>query len=210
MINEEKTFKKFGYYSTNLKPKSHKRVVANCNKCGKERMLTFHQYRDLCVSCSLKGRKHSEETKQKMSGKNNLMYGKKHSEETKQKISKANSGKFGKKSPNWQGGISMGKYCSKFDNECRENNRNKFYNKCFLCGKNEIENGRKLSVHHIDYNKNQGCDNISWKLIPLCIKCHSKTSSKYLRDYYEELISRLLYIRELILEYNYKIDYRSI
>lgn len=164
----------------------------------------------------MRGRKVSNETKKKLSeiksgkncGKNNIFYGKKHSKETKRKMSMNHKNVFGINNPNWNGGISLGKYCSKFNNECRENNRNKFYNKCFLCGKTEIENGRKLSVHHVDYNKNQGC-NDDLKLIPVCMKCHSKTSGRHLRDYYEELISRLLYIRELIFEYENKIDYKS-
>jgi hypothetical protein len=56
-----------------------------------------------------------------------------------------------------------------------------------LCGKNECDNiidsginkgkVKKLHVHHIDYNKMQGCSNHTWKLVPLCTSCHGKTSS---------------------------------
>ena len=44
---------------------------------------------------------------------------------------------------------------------------------CQICGMPEIEQNRKLSVHHIDYNKhNLSEDN----LIALCHGCHSKTN----------------------------------
>ena len=34
----------------------------------------------------------------------------------------------------------------------------------------------KLDVHHIDYNKGQGCSEHEWRLIPLCRSCHIKTN----------------------------------
>lgn len=207
MIDEEKTLKQFGYTSDSLSHGSNKKVVAICNDCGKERVLKFLDYRNLCISCTLKN---------KRVGKNNPMYGKKHSKETKKKMSKSRSGeknpmfnihRYGKNSPNWNGGISFTPYCKNFNNEIKEQIREEFNRKCFLCRKNETN--RKLSIHHIDYDKSQGC-NSDWKLVPLCIFCHTKTSGKYIRDYYEELILRLLYIRDLIFEYNNKIDFKSI
>lgn len=49
--------------------------------------------------------------------------------------------------------------------------REKYNNVCLLCG-NEDE--VKLSVHHIDYNKNNCCEQ---NLIPLCRSCHGHTNS---------------------------------
>lgn len=67
-------------------------------------------------------------------------------------------------------------YCYKYDKNCREQNRKKYNWECFFCGKTEIDNGERLSVHHIDYNKNQGCNETpDWKLVPLCKKCHGIT-----------------------------------
>jgi len=34
---------------------------------------------------------------------------------------------------------------------------------------------KKLSVHHVDMNKNQGCDGHEWKLIPTCMHHHGVT-----------------------------------
>ena len=36
----------------------------------------------------------------------------------------------------------------------------------------------RLSVHHIDEDKEQGCNGKEWKLVPLCMKCHSKAHKK--------------------------------
>jgi len=31
-------------------------------------------------------------------------------------------------------------------------------------------------VHHLDYNKMQGCETKDWNLLPLCTRCHAKTN----------------------------------
>ena len=57
--------------------------------------------------------------------------------------------------------------------------------KCQICGKPEIENGRKLPVHHIDYDKLNIKEN---NLISLCNICHLKTGGN--RDYYINLFKK--------------------
>lgn len=187
---------------------------------------TKEQRKEMGLKC--RGRKNSEETKRKMS---KAAIGRKLSEEHKKKISDSEKGKKmseeskrkiseNSKSPskenhwNWQGGVSFGEYCYKFNEKCKESNREKFNRKCFLCGKLETtllkEINKKLSVHHIDYDKEQGCNNKVWDLVPLCNSCHSKVHGKNIGKYYEWLLSTILYYREMILEYNNKIDYRSI
>lgn len=125
-------------------------------------------------------RKISKALKGKMVGKKNPMYGKqspmrgtKLSNERKQKLSEVAKQRTGDANSNWKGGISFEPYCQKFDNELRERIREEFDHKCFLCGKPEVN--RKLCVHHVDYNKGQGCGH-SWSLVPLCISCHIKTN----------------------------------
>lgn len=51
MIDEEATFKKFGYYSFNLLPCSHRLLIAVCELCGKVREIPKDGYRTLCLSC---------------------------------------------------------------------------------------------------------------------------------------------------------------
>ncbi len=61
---------------------------------------------------------------------------------------------------------------------------------CQLCG--ETENGRKLHVHHVHYDK-KDCEP---DLVSLCHRCHSKVNHN--RDYYEELFMKKLEKRGLI------------
>ena len=56
MILEEETFEEFGYYSSDLKHKSRKRVIAACNECGKIRVIRKQSYRAFCFSCAMKGK----------------------------------------------------------------------------------------------------------------------------------------------------------
>ena len=106
MILEEETKKKFGYYSWELSPKSNKRIIVACDKCGKIRIPTKHHYKSLCKSCSVKGRKDSEETRRRKKaathGENHPFYGKHHTEETRAQISKNLKGRFtGKDNANY-------------------------------------------------------------------------------------------------------------
>lgn len=104
-------------------------------------------------------------------GANHPRYGKPLSDESKKKIGDANRGE---NSACWKGGISYEPYCIKFNNELKEHIREKYNRKCFICGKEEGE--RKLSIHHVDYNKSTLCNGKMWGLIPLCPSCHSKTN----------------------------------
>lgn len=124
----------------------------------------------------------------KKGNKNRL--GCKLSEESKAKIREANSGE---NSPMWRGGLSYKPYCPKFNKELKENIRNQFDRRCFLCGAEE--NGQCLHVHHVDYNKWQGCGQ-KWSLIPLCPRCHSKTSRH--RHHYFNLLSNYWAMNEEI------------
>lgn len=104
-----------------------------------------------------------------------------HAEETRRKMSEAAKGE---KNHNWRNGTRNEKYCFKFNHAMKERVRNAFGRKCFLCGGLSTD-GRKLDVHHCDYNKGQGCGH-EWNLIPLCNKCHGKTNAD--RHYYFNLL----------------------
>lgn len=92
----------------------------------------------------------------------------------------------GEGNKSWLGGISFEPYCPKFTHSLREDIREKFKRKCYLCSKTDIENGRNLSIHHVDYNKGQGCGQ-RWSLISLCHSCHAKTN--YNRHHWFNLLS---------------------
>jgi predicted nucleic acid-binding Zn ribbon protein len=93
-------------------------------------------------------------------------------------------------SPNWRGGINNGEYCNKFNADLRRRVRLFFKNKCFLCGKPQEENGKRLSVHHVNYNKNACCDSSKVMMVPLCQTCHGITNSnrEYWEDYFEGIL----------------------
>ena len=98
MILEEETFKEFGYYPSDLKPKSSKKILAACDGCGKIREICKYSCPDFCISCAQKGERNhaygkhlSKETREKISKANK---GRKHNELTKQKIGKAHKGKY--------------------------------------------------------------------------------------------------------------------
>jgi hypothetical protein len=126
----------------------------------------------------------SDETLQKMSQTKN---GKTLTDEHKKKISQSlignkrslghsswNAGKCGPESHRWLGGKSFEPYCFKFNEEFKESVRDAFNRRCYLC--DAPENGKRLAIHHIDYNKNNLCNGQGWAFVPLCKSCHSKTN----------------------------------
>lgn len=103
-------------------------------------------------------------------------------------------------SQRWKGGISQEGYCQKFNADLRRRVRVFFGNKCFLCGKTQEENTKRLAVHHVNYNKNACCDSSKVMLVPLCLECHGRTNSD--REHWEDYFETIL--RE---KYNYKCYY---
>ena len=106
----------------------------------------------------------------------------------------------------WTGFLSFKKYCYKFNKllkiEIRDN-----YNDCdFISGIHKsicnVMNGKvhELDVHHIDYDKMQGCDDKKWYLIPLSRSNHSKTNKN--RSFWNRLF---MYALEYDKEY-YNMD----
>ena len=93
--------------------------------------------------------------------------------------------KKGKNSANWLGGISIIKYPSEFTEELKENIRKRDNYTCQNCGMTEEEHlivvGKVLSVHHIDYNK-QNCKEDN--LITTCQQCNARAN--YNRDYWQD------------------------
>lgn len=198
MIDRKVTIEKFGYDPNDLKPKSNKKIIAVCDKCGKIRELYKHGYHKLCKSCARIGIKFSKDHRIQISisklgeknpmfgkdhsGEKNPMFGKYHSEKTKKMWSDT---RVGENASNWKGGISFGKYCKLFNESFKIKIRNDYNNRCFICGMNKEENGRNLDVHHVNYNKDCLCG-IICEFVPLCQSCHSKTNSN--RKYWEDLI----------------------
>lgn len=75
--------------------------------------------------------------------------------------------------PQWKGGTSFEPYPLNFTEAFKELIRHRDGYKCQKCGCPEIENSKKLSVHHIDYNK-ENCHPSN--LISLCNICNAKVN----------------------------------
>ena len=77
-------------------------------------------------------------------------------------------------------------YPVEFNKILKEAIRQRDNHQCQICGKTQLENTYKLSVHHIDYIKNNLNPN---NLITLCKSCHMKTN--YNRETYIEFFKIL-------------------
>jgi len=98
------------------------------------------------------------------------MKGRHHSEETKKKMSLVRTGS---KSYNWQDGLSKLPYSQGWTEVLKKAIRKRDNYVCQLCGKTQKQEGLKLSVHHINYNK-EDCNPTN--LITLCKSCNSKVN----------------------------------
>lgn len=125
------------------------------------------------------------------SGEKNGNYGKKFPEKHRQKLSAAKQGIPYEK---WESFVSNNPYCPKFDEACREANRDKYNRMCFVCGLPESENitssgkHKKLSVHHVDMNRKQGCDGHKWEIIPVCLHCHGTLHNKKMVSHIQSVL----------------------
>lgn len=76
----------------------------------------------------------------------------------------------------WKGGMSFGKYCPKFNTQLKNKVRAFFNYKCVVCGKTQAKLGYKLHVHHVDYDKEDGCNGRDPLFVPLCCSHHMATN----------------------------------
>lgn len=84
----------------------------------------------------------------------------------------------GETNSNWKGGSSLVNYPSEFNNSLRSIIKKRDNYTCQLCGfygkGGKLKTGRRMSVHHIDYDKKNSA---KCNLILLCNSCHSKTNT---------------------------------
>lgn len=90
----------------------------------------------------------------------------------------------GKNNPNWRGGLSNLPYPIEYNKKYRNKIRKRDNSICQIC-KRFIEDDRKVTVHHIDYNKDNLNPNNS---ILLCNICHGKTG--YSRSIWKEVLGQ--------------------
>lgn len=171
------------------------KLVQYCLTCGKRIILTPKDLeKGIKKFCNRKC--YAEYQK----GKSGNRLDKPCSEETKEILRKSHKGKHnspttefkkgdsritGANNWNWKDGISFEPYSSEFNNARKEYVRKRDGHICQLCGKTQEENGRKLSIHHIDYDK-KNCN--PKNLISLCIACNTKVNSN--REYWMRYFQR--------------------
>lgn len=165
--HSDETRRRMSEIKTGMHPSEETcRKISDAIKGEKHHLYGKHHSEETIrkMSEARKGKHHSEETIRRMSGKHP-------SEATRKKMSDASAGE---KHYNWQGGKSFEPYCPMFDFRLKEKIRKKYGRVCFICGKTEEGNGQRLSVHHLDGDKAQGCNGKKLSMIPLCKSCHSK------------------------------------
>lgn len=121
------------------------------------------------ISVGLRRRWEDPEYRRKCSrkGERNSRYGATVSEETLRKKSLAMMGKYvGSLNPNWKGGKDFEPYDSAFNCVLKRQIKARDNNQCRLCG----DAVRRLSIHHIDYNKHHSAPD---NLVTLCKVCNS-------------------------------------
>ena len=121
-----------------------------------------------------------------------------HSKEEKDKISKTlknlylneeyKSRFIGENNSGWKGGISKLPYPFEFDQQLKDLIRLRDRYTCQKCGILECECKTKLSIHHIDYNKENLLPN---NLISLCRRCNA--SINYNREYWRFYFTSKVY-----------------
>ena len=171
-----------GLYNNAMQDKKGK-LNPNYKHGGKTKCLdcekTINYPYSRCKSCAAKNLWSLKEYKDSrtMKGINNPMFGKKHTKESKSKMSIKAGGS----------GIpgDYGDYGFEFNEELKKQIRKRDNYTCQNCLITEEEHimvfGRKLSIHHIDYDKQNNFEN---NLISLCCSCHSRTNHN--RDYWRK------------------------
>ena len=91
----------------------------------------------------------------------------------------------------FRGGISVEEYCKKFNPEFKSRVRAFFGFRCLICGKSEEDEGRKMAVHHVNYEKSSCCDkDIKPLFATLCMKHHALTNHN--RDYWNSELEKII------------------
>ena len=136
-----------------------------CNGCGKE----FYVSRQKKIYCT-----------HKCYTKNHIVW------------NKGKSFLANELNPNWRGGIGKLPYSYDFTDKLKEDIRKRDDYACQNCKMTEEEHlivyGRKLHIHHIDYNK-QNCQKEN--LISLCVSCNFRAN--YNREYWKKHYLNFLY-----------------
>lgn len=173
----------FGIHNFGTNAPNYKNGKTHNNKCiDCEKKIYFKSTR--CQSCANRLHEFSKETRVKISIATTKAMA---NPKIREKMRGERLSVIGNKNPNWQGGISNLPYPFEFNIKLKLQIRKRDNYKCQICGMIEEEHiivyGRVLTVHHIDYDK----DNCKEEnLISLCNQCSSRVN--YNRIYWKEYL----------------------
>lgn len=108
-----------------------------------------------------------------------------------QRLSEELTNRTGKQALHYINGLGNEPYPIEFNGKLKEKIRERDNYQCQKCGKLEISEPRKLTVHHIDYDKNN-C--LQGNLITLCNKCNVSVGSN--RVHWRKFFQRKLKNKE--------------
>jgi 5-methylcytosine-specific restriction endonuclease McrA len=167
-----------------------RKITGTCKNCGKQIIYREYLPRSYCSKkCAGEVKQERIDIICKMCGKkfytNKYNYDRNLTKYCSQEC--FTESKRGARNRLWKGGISFEPYCPAFNNGVRRYIRSKFDYRCILCGSKDTR--KNLAVHHIDYNKLQGCKKQTWALVPLCSSCHGKTSSGKRWFWFQKMIN---------------------
>jgi len=93
----------------------------------------------------------------------------------------------------WYGNVKYStrpQYCEKFNDDFKERCRAYWNWECVVCGIPESED-KRLSVHHVHYDKKMCCNGSPKDVVSLCHSCH--TATNFNRDKWKEQFTKLIY-----------------
>lgn len=128
-------------------PTRHRRVTLVCAQCKNPFIDTevhAKERRFCCIQCK------AEHQKTAMLGKGNHYFGRKHSEQTREKISENHFRGYGSANPNWRGGVTELKILIRKSKKYQQW-RDAVYNRDHYCSVQSGTKGRayELVAHHI-------------------------------------------------------------
>ncbi len=113
------------------------------------------------------------------------------------KLSELNKLKIGNKNPVWQGGLSFIPYTKEFNKKFKQLIRERDNYICLKCGKQQNQQKKKLTIHHINYDKTittlKNC-------CSLCTRCNSEVN--FNRNHWQIFF-------QILLSGNYKYQYET-
>ena len=176
-------------------------MTIKCERCGKEfevKPCQVEKTKYCSIKCCNKDRYNQVETECEECGKifkiapSRLKIGRGRFCSKKCLYKSQSHNMKGHENPNWNGGTSFEPYCILFNEEFKERVREFWGRQCGICGIHEINNGWKLGVHHVNYDKQTCCNTTIPLFIPTCKSCHPKTN--FNRNHWENNLTNYIMI----------------